>query len=201
MASTINNVYRDTSSYQDLPAESILILEVDLGTKHRTHDSNSILPCGADGSHRTPCMQRPRSHSATQLLRSILSPDPCLTIESTLSSSHPHQRVVDLTEQPHGQPRAQSPARAGPFAVSSKVTQVSTYLLISRSGLHVSQSLYLPPGLNTCTFLPSFTQPSMSKKCYILICVTCQGCMIAIERRRLTKREGENVLISLECSR
>jgi hypothetical protein len=101
MAFTINNGYRDTSSYQDLPAESLLILEEDLGTKHRTHDSNPAVRCGRFPL-RTPCMQWPRSHSATQLLHSRLSPDPCLTIESTLSSSHPHQRVVDLREQPHG---------------------------------------------------------------------------------------------------
>lgn len=42
---------RDISSYQDMPAESLLILEDDLGIKHTVH-TTVFLPCGTDGSHR-----------------------------------------------------------------------------------------------------------------------------------------------------
>jgi hypothetical protein len=159
MASTINNGSRGISSYQDMLMESLLILEGDLGMNHK---------CTRQSSCRTvrtvPIALAMHSAAPLPLCYAANSPDPCLTIDNTRPSSHSRQWVVDVRGQPTGILAYSLPLPPDLLLFRRKLLKVSICLLISRSGLHVSQSLYLPPGMKTCTFLPSCTQPSMSKK-------------------------------------
>jgi hypothetical protein len=72
-ASTINNESRCISTYQDMPMESLLILDGDLGMNHRPHDNHPAERCGRFPS-RSSCIRQPRLHAATQLIvsRSLL---------------------------------------------------------------------------------------------------------------------------------
>jgi hypothetical protein len=122
-------------------------------------DSHPAVRCERFPS-RSPCIRQPRFHSTTQLIisESLLDHRQHSFFEPLASVGCRHDRTTprDLA--------CSLPLPPDLLLFRRNSLKVSICLLISRSGLHVSQSLYLPPSMRTCTFLPSCTQPSMSKK-------------------------------------